>query len=133
MSKDTERSAVSETEEEEPKVIDGEVDRMTVDELRKFVDGVASGQIFTDRHIPPGDTDMVGSVFMVVGLGAFAGWTKERIKSVGCVWEWWSEAGPRSINGLPIFYSARIMHVEDWKRAHAAVEKELKRRESIEV
>ena len=40
---------------------------------------------------------------------------KEFNDQLGVVWEWNSEALPRSINGYPIFMSCRIMNKEDWE------------------
>jgi hypothetical protein len=54
-------------------------------------------------------------------------------RDLGILWEWMHKAGPRSVNGYPIFFSLRIMHREDWNRALKAIIREEKRRESIEL
>lgn len=50
---------------------------------------------------------------------------------LGLVWEYLSEAGPRSVNGMPIFMSLRFMHIEDWNRARTAILREEERRKNI--
>ena len=110
------------------------IERATDDELRKFVDDFVSSRIFTDRHIRP--SDVVGTmsmIFMPIALGAFSKYEKESLKIVGCIYEYMSEAGPRSVNGYPIFFSMRFLHVEDWKRACKAIEREQERRGSIKL
>ncbi len=110
------------------------IPRMTESELREFVLGVCDNQIFTDKHIPPSQWEsMVRSIFMVLGLGGLAEWTPEELNEIGCIWEWMREAGPRSINGYPMFMSLRLLHKEDWARAKVALERESKRRENIKV
>ncbi len=57
--------------------------------------------------------------------------------------EWWSElgaigehiskAGPRSINGYPIFFSMAVINKEDWDRIRAAVKREFDHRDNMEV
>lgn len=50
---------------------------------------------------------------------------------IGVLWEWMDQAGPRGINGFPMFFSMRMMHMEDWKMCHKAILKEVARRESL--
>lgn len=54
-------------------------------------------------------------------------------KDIGVVWEWLSKAGPRSINGYPIFFSCRLMHREDWEKARRAAQKEMDRRKELDL
>lgn len=58
---------------------------------------------------------------------------QHHFQHLGLFWEWMSAAGPRSVNGYPIFFSCRIMHTEDWERARRAIIREQERRESIEL
>lgn len=108
-----------------------EIPRMTEDEIRQFVLNLCDGHVFTSAQIR--EPDMAEMVFMPLALGAFEGWTEDECSKVGCVWEHMKEAGPRSINGMPMFFSLRTMHVEDWARARAAIEVEIKRRKEIVV
>lgn len=60
-------------------------------------------------------------------------WCQEYAEQLGVIWEWMSQAGPRSINGYPTFSSHRLLHRDDWERARKALAREQERRESIEV
>jgi len=60
------------------------------------------------------------------------GFYEEDIANIGTIWEHITECGP-SINGMPIFFSMRVMHKDDWARASAAIERERTRRGRIEV
>jgi hypothetical protein len=122
----------AEEKPEEP--VSHEVPLMTEDQLREFVLGLSDCQIFTSRHIRPDDQDrLLGSVFLTVGLGAYKDWTKEELEPIGALWEWYRAAGPRSINGYPCFFSHRVIHKDDWARAHKAYEAEVKRRKNIKI
>ena len=48
-------------------------------------------------------------VFMPVILGAFADMSKEDIDNIGLIYEYMDKAGPRSINGMPIFMTCRTI------------------------
>jgi hypothetical protein len=100
--------------------------RMSDKELKQFVLGCCDGKVYTNRHI--NSPDVVPLVFM-----SLAFWNKPDFEDVGLIWEWLSEAGPRAVNGHPTFMSCRLMHAADWERARVAIERELKRREEIEV
>lgn len=60
-------------------------------------------------------------------------WFREHTEQIGVIWEYLAQAGPRSINGMPMFFSCRFMHREDWQRALAAYERERERMDSLEV
>ena len=55
------------------------------------------------------------------------------MQDIGGFWEYLNQAGPRGINGMPCFFSCRIMHKEDWKRAVAAINREIERQARIEI
>jgi len=120
-------------DEREPFRAERHIRRMSDDEIREFVNGVVSGQIYTDRHIPESLQHAIHIIFMPLVFGIFDGARPEDVKQVGCLWEWLSEAGPRGVNGCPSFLSMKIMHRDDFTRAHAAIVTELKRRENIEI
>ncbi len=61
--------------------------------------------------------------------GFHQGW----LSDIGLIYEDIGQAGPRSINGYPIFWSFRILNKSDWERARKAIAIELKRREDMEV
>ncbi len=102
------------------------------DKLREFVLAFVDGRIFTDKHVHNPKRDL-GMVFMPIALGAFSGWTEDQLNNVGCIYEYIDQAGPRSINGMPVFFSFRILSAEQWDQAREAIVKEQARRKKIEI
>jgi hypothetical protein len=109
--------------------------RMSDAELREFVLGVCDDKVFTSAHLQQreGGLDLLRMVFLPLALGAMKEAPEAHIKDVGLMWEWMREAGPRSINGYPMFFSVRFMHQLDWERALPAIKAELKRREELPI
>lgn len=110
-----------------------DVPRMTTDELTQFVLNYCDGHLFTSADIRPSGESLIGTIFMPLAFGAFGDRSKSYFEKIGIIWEHISAAGPRSINGYPMFMSMRIMHKDDWTRAHAAIRTELDRRKNIKV
>ena len=103
------------------------IPRMKEGDLAQFVIDYCDGKVFISLDVK-GD-HLLPMVFMVVALGAFSEWKEEDIADIGILWEFWSKAGPRAINGYPMFTSAHYMHKDDWERARKAILRELDRRE----
>ena len=108
------------------------IPRLTDDQLRTFVFDVLGGRIYIDRQVSnPAD---VPTVFFPLLFGALKGYNPDSLKSrIGCIYEYLDQALPRCINGQPCFSSMKILHVEDWKRAHAAMLAEEEHRKSIPI
>jgi hypothetical protein len=66
-------------------------------------------------------------------MGAFGEYSRDSLLQIGCIWEYLSKAGPRGINGYPIFFSMHFMHVDDWDRCSAAIRNEEERQKNIVV
>jgi hypothetical protein len=101
------------------------------DELRTFVDDFVSDRIFTTGHLRDGQEDRVPMIFLPVAMGCFKKVQPDSLSTIGCLWEYHSEALPRSINGLPCFMSFKMLHKDDWERAKVAIDRELDRRKNI--
>lgn len=67
--------------------------------------------------------------FKEESLKAHVEWTRD----VGILYENYSEAMPRGVNGYPMFMSFRILHKDDWAIVKAAVSREQKRRQSEDL
>jgi hypothetical protein len=104
---------MSESEEDESKGIP------ILDEknLRELAMGICDGKIFHDRMIDPRRFQQdVGMVFMPLALGGLEGIEP---KTIGLMYEYYDQAGPRSVNGMPCFFSFRILHrdnIEDLQK-----------------
>jgi hypothetical protein len=83
-------------------------------ELKQIAMDLYDGLIYTDRHIP--DNENVARVFLPIMLGAFSNIVEEDLNKVGMVFEYMSQAAPRSINGMPSFFSFQMLKREDVDR-----------------
>jgi len=105
--------------------------RMSDGSLRQFVLDYCAGRVFTSRDLhQPKDAPMVFLLFIHPDAQAIL---KQAEDQLGLIWAHMSEALPRAINGMPQFLGCHLMHKDDWARAQAAIEREVKRREGIEV
>jgi len=95
--------------------------------------GVLENRIFTSAHMKDHEMQHFGMVFVPAAMGALSDWPKSRLEEIGVFWEENSKALPRGVNGLPMFMSMHLMHKDDWARATKAIEREQKRRETIEI
>jgi len=109
-----------------------EIPRMTDDKLREFVDDYVSGRIFTLDRIRDPEREM-GMVFCGLMFGPFERYNPDSLGDIGNVYEYMSQAGPRSINGYPFFTSFRLIHKKDWKRALKMIPGEIERRKAVEL
>jgi hypothetical protein len=96
----------------------GAIRRLSTKELREFVVDYVAGQIFTSSHIDK--PSMSPLVFLPLGFGVLSTWERADIEQIGIIYERIDKAGPRAINGMPMFFSMRIMHKDDWERCGAA-------------
>ena len=88
----------------------------TDEELKEIAMGINAGTIFTDRHIPEDQSEMIGIIFIIISL-MDEKMRKEWIASKpGMIYEYMSAAGPRTINGFPSFMSMHILTQEETKK-----------------
>lgn len=80
---------------------------MTDEEMRKLARDMAMEKVFTNLHVPQEDSHMLKSIFMVAALGGLADVDPQQI---GMLYEYLDRAGPRGINGYPMFMSLRMVH-----------------------
>lgn len=52
---------------------------------------------------------------------------------IGVISGRYADAFPTGINGLPMFHTIQFVHPEDWKRASAAIKRELERAKTLDV
>jgi hypothetical protein len=117
-----------------PDVTGEEVRHMSDDELRSFVDDFLAGRIFTSAQINGSQSGhLLQTIFMPLCLGALAGYSDTALSSIGVIWGYMKDALPGSINGYPIFHTMYVLHIDDWKIAIKAIEREQERRKHIEL
>ena len=105
--------------------------KLSDEQLKQFVLDFCDGALYTSAH--PSKMEDIKLVFLPLMLGALSDWIPEELETIGLIYEDMSKAMPRSVNGMPMFMSCHIMHIEDWERARKAIDAEFDRRKSIEV
>jgi hypothetical protein len=93
--------------------IDSALGGLSEEALRKLAQEIVEGKVFTDRDMRKADQmggTMLGMIFMPVLLMQSPG---VYLADAGLLYEYWDQAGPRSINGYPIFFSVRKVIKKD--------------------
>jgi hypothetical protein len=93
-------------------------DPLTAEEVNDFARRIYRHEIFTSWMAPQ---EMIGSIFMPLHF-----MSEEQMKEViaeggHSMWAEMSSAGPRSINGYPIFMTLNIWNEDNAKRIHKRV------------
>ena len=84
----------------------------TEQELKSLAIDIFEGKVYTDRHIPKEEENGLMMVFMPLALGGGKDWTDDDWKTIGMIYEYIDQAGPRSINGMPSFFSFNMLSTE---------------------
>jgi hypothetical protein len=88
----------------------------TDEEKRRLAAALIGNSVFTSLHVPEHDGRMLGSIFMPLMFGAFAGVPEAELERVNPVlYEYLDKAGPRSVNGYPIFFSMHVIAWDEWR------------------
>lgn len=85
-----------------------EIPRMDEEEIIEAARRLVARRIVTATSVPP---HMIASVFMPIALGGLVGID---LDDVGDVIGDLDKAGPRTVNGYPIFFSCQVVHRDDW-------------------
>lgn len=83
--------------------------RMSIQELKSLAFDITEGRVFGTWNMSDAQLKNVPLVFMPVAFGGMP---------PGCamhIYEYVDKAGPRSINGMPQFFSYRFITRDDWK------------------
>jgi hypothetical protein len=108
---------------------------MTEQEQKQIAIDIAQDRIFTDRHIHGTDGNILGMVFMTLLFMEEADKliTAEEAKKGGFIYEYWNKAGPRAINGYPMFSSHRLVKAKDARKIWKYVRQYQKMTEQFET
>ncbi len=94
---------------------------MPVEELKKLAVDYKESRIFT--HLDIHNINDTSMVFMPIALMRKEDLEKLKASDPGLIYEHISEAGPRAINGMPMFMSFHSLNQEDTKRLFEMVGK----------
>lgn len=99
-------------------------------EIIKIARGIYEGRIFCDLHIDQHSQHLLGSIFMPLLFGALSHY--ENPEDIGMLYESLDKAGPRSINGYPVFSSMGVLNKADAQRVLDTIKHIEKTREDEE-
>ena len=88
----------------------------TDEELKQLANDIFHGVVFTSNHVPPGEEIMLGSIFMPLMLMTEEGQKDFLEKKPFMVYEYMDQAGPRSVNGYPMFMSLKFLIEDEYKK-----------------
>ena len=89
---------------------------LTDEQVKEVAQGLLNNKYFISSMIAAGEgTDFLGCVFMPLGLMKIEQLEKLMEEGACIFYEEWSKAGPRSVNGYPIFFTMRYMSEEDYR------------------
>jgi len=88
----------------------------TDDQLKQLAKDIHTGLVFTNNHIPPDDPMALGIVFMPLVMMNDQQQKEFEEKQPGMVYEYLDKAGPRSMNGLPMFTSLQFITVDEYAK-----------------
>lgn len=86
----------------------------TDDELKQIAKDLFGNQIFCDRHCRSAQD--VGLVFMPLGLMEPEHRQAMIDEKISFIYEYYSQASPRSCNGMPMFLSANMLNDVDTEK-----------------
>lgn len=88
------------------------------EEIQKMALAFAAGTVFTSLHFTDEREfgEMLPSVFLPIGLAGIKSFFTEEefVEFKPIFYQYLEEAGPRSVNGFPIFFSVKIMKWDDF-------------------
>ena len=74
-------------------------------ELKQLAVDMVAGRVFGTFHMRSDEVQLAGSVFMALGLSSQEEREDMERRGVVYIYEYMAKAGPRSVNGLPMFMS----------------------------
>lgn len=91
---------------------------MTNEGIKKLAVDINAGRVFTSQHCKRNEVRRVFPVLMFSERKELDRMVKDNIV---VVYEYLDQAAPMSANGLPIFFGARLLDKQDWKRLVACI------------
>jgi hypothetical protein len=85
----------------------------TDDEIKELAKALYRGEIFTSLQVPEHSMHLLTSIFMPLAFLDVAQRRQLIENGAYCFYANMSDAGPRAINGFPIFFSLKYLNKED--------------------
>lgn len=85
----------------------------TDEEIKQLVVDVVGGRVFCDYMVREGDNNSMSMVFMPLALMSREDGEKLIEEEASMLYEYLEKAGPRSVNGMPGFFSFQVLNRAD--------------------
>jgi hypothetical protein len=89
------------------------------DQLKQLARDIHAGHVFTDRHVRPNDANLLSSIFLPLMFVNEEQLSALKADPPALIYEYFSEAGERGINGYPMFMSMKTISTSDWSELQA--------------
>lgn len=96
---------------------------MTDEEIKQLAIDVLKDKVFFSSMLEEHEQHLLGSVFMPVNFLDEPQVKKLEEDKIAAFYEYHDKAGPRSINGLPMFMSMKTITEEDLKKMGEVLKK----------
>jgi len=104
---------------------------MNEKKLRQLASDIAENKVFGTFHLREHEKGLVGNIFMPLLFAGKKQLEEMKEEDVFHIYEYNTEAWPRSINGCPIFFSMRTISKKDWIQCVKYIEQYRARKESF--
>ena len=85
----------------------------TDEEIKQLIMDVVGGRVFCDYMVREGDNNSMSMVFMPLALMSREDGEKLIEEEASMLYEYLEKAGPRSVNGMPGFFSFQVLNRAD--------------------
>jgi hypothetical protein len=103
----------------------------TDEQLKQLAKDIITGLVFTSNHLPQDDPRLLGIVFMPLVMMNDEQQKDFVAKNPGMVYEYLDKAGPREMNGYPMFMSFQFITIDEYEKLRVFYE-ELKAATPVE-
>ena len=99
-------------------------------DLKQLACDILDGLVFTDRHVPAGEGDMLKHIFKPL---AFMSPTQASLyfDRVALLYEYGDQAGELGVNGYPVFFSMKSLDLDQLAQLKQFYEEERDRRHGM--
>lgn len=116
---------------EEGQILKNQYVPKTEQEVKQFALDIIESRMFVSWMLRPHEADMLYLIFMPLALMDDIGWKRLEAEEITHFYAYMKDAGPRSINGLPIFFSMGLLTQGDTLRINKAIKKLLELRKQF--
>lgn len=100
-------------------------------EIKAIAVGLKEGRVWTSNHCR--SVDELRMSFMIIALMDKKDLGAMMDAGVHTFFEWMDKAGPRSVNGLPCFFSCDTLNKEDWEKVRSTYDALVTAEDSVKV